>query len=57
VENDPGTLADAIERMSTMPLRKMGKRGRQWMEAEFSWEKVAQEMLRLYGKLLSKEPA
>ena len=55
VENDPATLAAAIEGMSTMPLREMGSRGRQWMEAEFAWETVAREMLRLYGKLLPKE--
>ncbi len=57
VENDPATLAAAIERMSTMPLREMGIRGRQWMEAEFNWETVAREMLRLYGKLLGKSPS
>jgi glycosyltransferase involved in cell wall biosynthesis len=51
VENDPATLSAAIERMSTMPLPEMGRRGRQWMEAEFTWETVAREMLQLYGKL------
>jgi glycosyltransferase involved in cell wall biosynthesis len=30
----------------------MGQRGRKWVEAEFAWETVAREMLRLYGKLL-----
>ncbi len=55
VENDPATLAAAIECMSTMPLREMGTRGRQWMEAEFTWETVARNMLRLYGKLLVKQ--
>ncbi len=55
VENDPATLAAAIERMSTMPLREMGNRGRQWMEAEFTWKTVARNMLQLYGKLLLKQ--
>ena len=54
VENDPATLAAAIERMSHMPLRQMGARGRRWMEGEFAWETVTREMLQLYGKLLSK---
>jgi glycosyltransferase involved in cell wall biosynthesis len=52
IDNDPATLAASIKRMSTMPLREMGQRGRKWVEAEFAWETVAREMLRLYGKLL-----
>jgi len=55
VENDPATLAAAIERMSRMPLAEMGQCGRRWMEEEFAWETVAREMLRLYGKLVLKE--
>jgi len=55
VENDPATVAAAIERMSHMPLREMGERGRRWMEEEFAWETVARRMLQLYGKLLLKE--
>jgi len=55
VENDPATLAAAIERMRGMPLNEMGERGRRWMEEEFTWETVAREMLRLYGKLVLKE--
>jgi glycosyltransferase involved in cell wall biosynthesis len=55
VENDPASLVAAIERMSHMPLREMGERGRCWMEQEFTWETVARRMLQLYGKLLLKE--
>jgi len=55
VENDPDTLAAAIERMSTLPLPEMGRRGREWMEQEFTWETVTRHMLQLYGKLLLKE--
>jgi len=55
VENDPATLGAAIERMSRMPLREMGERGRHWMEEEFAWETVARRMLQLYGKLLLKQ--
>jgi glycosyltransferase involved in cell wall biosynthesis len=55
VENDPASLAGAIERMSTMPLREMGERGRKWMEAEFTWETVSRQMLQLYGKLWVKQ--
>jgi glycosyltransferase involved in cell wall biosynthesis len=48
VENDPATLASAIRRISLMPLRDMGLRGREWMQREFSWRSVAQQMLDLY---------
>ena len=54
VENDPASLAGAIERMSRMPLAEMGERGRRWMEEEFSWETVSRAMLELYGKLVLK---
>jgi glycosyltransferase involved in cell wall biosynthesis len=50
VDNDPATLADAILKISTMPLQEMGQRGRAWMQAEFSWASVSKDMLALYGK-------
>ena len=48
VENDPETLASAIRRISMMPMRDMGLRGREWMQREFSWRSVANQMLDLY---------
>jgi glycosyltransferase involved in cell wall biosynthesis len=48
VENDPETLASAIRKISTMPIREMGQRGREWMRREFSWRSVANQMLDLY---------
>jgi len=48
VDNDPETLARAIRTISTMPLREMGLRGREWMQQEFSWRSVASQMLDLY---------
>ncbi|HEX6823569.1 MAG TPA: glycosyltransferase, partial [Candidatus Sulfotelmatobacter sp.] len=45
VENDPESLVAAIRQMRTAPLRDMGRRGRCWMEREFSWEAVSREML------------
>jgi glycosyltransferase involved in cell wall biosynthesis len=54
VENDPQTLADAICRMSRMPMREMGMRGRAWMQAEFSWQSVASQMLDLYRESLGR---
>lgn len=48
VENDPETLADAICRISAMPLRDMGRRGRDWMQREFAWDLIGKRMLDLY---------
>jgi len=45
VENDPPSLAATIRRMRTLPLIDIGKRGRGWMQREFSWEAVSREML------------
>ncbi|MBI3766236.1 MAG: glycosyltransferase [Ignavibacteriales bacterium] len=53
VENDPESLAKAIERMSTMPLCEMGERGREWMKKEFHCRLVAEDMGQLYQKLIS----
>jgi glycosyltransferase involved in cell wall biosynthesis len=48
VDNDPESLADAIRSISTMPLQDMGRRGREWMQREFSWRSVTNQMLALY---------
>ncbi|MHB8216519.1 MAG: glycosyltransferase [Candidatus Sulfotelmatobacter sp.] len=50
VENDPETLANAIRSINTMPLQDMGLRGREWMQKEFSWRSVAEQMLDLYQR-------
>lgn len=41
VENDAQSLAAAIRQVRTMPLREMGRKGRQWMQREFSWASVS----------------
>jgi glycosyltransferase involved in cell wall biosynthesis len=51
VENDPASLAVAIERIRHQPLDTMGEKGREWMEKEFSWTDVAEKMVRLYQRL------
>jgi hypothetical protein len=35
-----------------MPVAEMGERGRRWMDADFSWDKCASEMIALYKKML-----
>jgi glycosyltransferase involved in cell wall biosynthesis len=57
VDNSPDSLAKAIERMNRMPLCEMGQRGREWMQKEFSWDKQAKEMIRVYEDVLSEKTA
>jgi len=52
VDNDPGSVARAVERIGTMPLGEMGRRGRSWMAEEFSWSRRAREMRASYSSLL-----
>lgn len=51
VENDPATVRDAIVRISRMPMREMGTRGREWMLAEYSWDRAAAATAALYARL------
>ncbi|MBI1870485.1 MAG: glycosyltransferase [Chlamydiae bacterium] len=51
VENHPESLAQAIEKISKMPLRQMGSRGRQWMQEEFSWDQQAKKMSHVYFEI------
>jgi glycosyltransferase involved in cell wall biosynthesis len=48
VDNNPESLATAIRKICTLPLPEMGLRGKQWMERDFSWDKVSGEMLTVY---------
>ncbi|HTV26212.1 MAG TPA: glycosyltransferase [Xanthobacteraceae bacterium] len=51
VDSGVGPLADALEQAMTMSresLRIMGGKGREWMARDFSWDRVADEMLALY---------
>ena len=52
VENDPKSLACAVQQIARMPMREMGQRGRRWMIEEYSWSVVAHRMLDLYGSLV-----
>lgn len=54
VEADPNSLADAIERISRLPLREMGKLGREWMAREFDWSHIAARMMDVYRSLQGK---
>lgn len=54
VENDPNSLTDAIARISRMPLREMGERGRAWVARQFSWDAIAADMLTEMVRLVDK---
>jgi glycosyltransferase involved in cell wall biosynthesis len=55
VDNDPQSLAAAIREIQAMPLREMGRRGRLWMEREFSWHFVSNQMLAVYRECLARD--
>ena len=57
VDNDPKSLADAIRRISAMPLQDMGSMGREWMRKEFSWQSVTEQMRDLYRGCSSHDHA
>src|SRR5262249_21278752 len=52
VDNNPESLADAILRMNEMPLADMGRRGRQWVGAEFGWDQAARKMMEAYESVM-----
>jgi glycosyltransferase involved in cell wall biosynthesis len=55
--NDPEKLADAIRKLlRDKELReKYGRKGRQMIEAHFSWESVAKELIRIYEPLCYRD--
>jgi glycosyltransferase involved in cell wall biosynthesis len=51
------SLAACLEKalsLSSTELREMGMRGREWMEAEFSWERIGARMVDTYKWLFDK---
>jgi glycosyltransferase involved in cell wall biosynthesis len=69
VENSAESLAAAIEQISSngglpgrieqrnavaSPLEEMGRRGREWMEKEYSWAQRTAEMKALYARISSR---
>lgn len=57
VSNEPVDLAQALDRAALMPLGEMGRRGRSWMQRDFSWEKVAGLMVKQYQTQMPCYPA
>lgn len=51
VENDPDSLANAVNDMRKRDLEQMGRLGRRWMQESFSWQAAAARMHDIYFKL------
>jgi glycosyltransferase involved in cell wall biosynthesis len=57
VENSPESLASAITQLRSMPMREMGRRGREWMQQDFSWDTIGARMVAVYRELLAERGA
>jgi len=55
VSNEPQELAGAIDRSAKLSLAEMGRRGRAWMEQDFSWPGVASEMIAEYERMIAQQ--
>ncbi len=54
VPNTPERLAAAIRKAGGMDLAAMGRRGREWMLQDFSWDSAARRIHALYAHLLGR---
>ena len=57
VENDPESLARAIEQMRVQDLHLMGQNGRRWMQESFSWQSASERMYTIYERLVRAKGA
>lgn len=55
IENDPESIAQAVKKISTMPLEEMGIRGREWVVKEFNWIDQADKIIVFAERELLKE--
>jgi glycosyltransferase involved in cell wall biosynthesis len=52
IDHGVGPLAEALRtsmRMAPVDLREMGERGCAWMRRDFGWDRIAHDMLAVYG--------
>jgi glycosyltransferase involved in cell wall biosynthesis len=52
VDNSSEELSKAMDLAANLPLVEMGRRGREWMRQEYSWQTIAEQMARQYGLLI-----
>jgi glycosyltransferase involved in cell wall biosynthesis len=57
VDNSPASLARAIEALAPEDLQAMGRRGRDWIAADFGWAGVAREMRKLCDEAVAMSNA
>lgn len=51
VDNSPESLAAAVKYLERKDLKKMGQRGRAWIQESYVWGKISDEMLKLYAEV------
>ena len=52
VDNSSEELSKAMDLAANLPLLEMGKRGREWMGREYSWQTIAERMVGQYRSLI-----
>jgi glycosyltransferase involved in cell wall biosynthesis len=52
VDNTTEELSKAMDLAAHLPLLEMGKRGREWMGREYSWQTIAEQMVGQYRLLI-----
>ena len=52
VDNSSEELSKAMDEAASLPLREMGRRGREWMGREYSWQTIAEQMVGQYRLLI-----
>lgn len=60
IDHSPEALAEALRKAMALPritLKKMGLRGRDWMQRDFSWDRIAADMAEVYSWCLGKAEA
>ena len=53
VDNTPDAIALALQQISDENLEEMGDKGRKWMQQDFSWGHIANQMYELYVSLVA----
>jgi glycosyltransferase involved in cell wall biosynthesis len=57
VDNSSEELSKAMDLAANLPLREMGQRGQAWMRQEFSWQRIAEQMVGQYRSLIEANRA
>jgi len=57
IEPDSKQLAEALNKLLSDPklCKKMGENGRKLVLAKFTWDKITDEMIKVYKEILSRK--